>query len=387
MLFINEGNNSIYKKIIVDPYQGGAGTSLNMNVNEVIANTALRICGRNYGDYAFLHPIDDINLHQSTNDVVPTAFKIASIMLMRLLADEYALLQGALQEKENEFRSIIKLGRTQLQDAVPITLGEEFGAFAQAIARDRWRLYNGEERLRSVNLGGTATGNSVNAPKDYIMNVTSELKKISSLPIAKGEDLVDTTQNLDVFVEVHGLIKSGAVSLIKICNDLRFLSSGPHGGIGEITLPAMQAGSSIMPGKVNPVIPENMIQICELVKGNDAVICNLAGAGNLELNPFIPAISHLFLKSLCMLKDGIKKLRENCITGIKGNSERCKENLLRSSASAATLINIFGYDEVAEIVKRSVENKISFIEQLKKEKFSGEDEILEIIYKEMGIRK
>ena len=341
---INKKDETIFSKVIVDPYQGGTGTSLNMNINEIIANTALKLSEKNFGDYNFIHPIDDINLSQSTNDTFVTALKIASIVLLRELTAAFAELQRELQKKENEFSQVIKLARTQMQDAVPILLGQEFGAYSQAIARDRWRLYNGEERLRSVNLGGTAVGNSINANRNYVLNVNTQLKRITNLPIAKAEDLMDATQNLDVFVEVHGLVKAGAVSIIKICNDLRFLSSGPQGGIGEIVLPEMQAGSSIMPGKVNPVILENAIQIAELVKGHDVVISNAASAGNLELNAFTPLLAHLFLKSLTMMRDMLKNLSAKCISGIKANTKRCKENLIRSSAIAATLINEFGYE-------------------------------------------
>ncbi|MEP0860993.1 MAG: aspartate ammonia-lyase [Ignavibacterium sp.] len=375
----------IYDKIIVDPYQGGAGTSLNMNINEVIANTALALSGRNYGEYNFIHPIDDINLSQSTNDTYPTAFKIASIVLLRELTEAFANLQTELQKKENEFSNIIKLARTQLQDAVPITLGQEFGAFAQAIARDRWRLYNGEERLRSVNLGGTAVGNSISANRDYVLQVNSELNKITGLPIAKAEDLIEATQNLDVFVEVHGLVKAGATSIIKICNDIRFLSSGPFGGIGEIVLPEMQAGSSIMPGKVNPVITEHTIQIAELVKGHDVVITNLVGSGNLELNAFLPAISHLFLKSLILLRDALYNLSEKCIKGIKANKVRCRENLLKSSALAAILVNEFGYDKISEWVKEAYKNNVAFISFLKEKNLIDEQKLNEIINREIGV--
>jgi len=377
--FIDYNDSAVYNKIIVDPFQGGAGTSLNMNINEVIANTALKISGKKYGEYELIHPIDDVNLSQSTNDVIPTALKIASITLLRELAKSYASLQGALQEKEVNFGNILKLGRTQYQDAVPIMLGQEFGAYAQAIARDRWRLYNGEERLRSVNLGGTAVGNSITADKNYVLSVNSELKKITGLPLAKGEDLIDSTQNLDVFVEVHGLVKSGAVSLIKICNDLRFMSSGPNGGIGEINLPAMQAGSSIMPGKVNPVIPENMIQICELIKGHDSVISNLVSSGHLELNPFTPMIGHLFLKSVSLLKEGIDNFTAKCVKGITANKQRCWDNLSRSSAPAASLIRIFGYDKVAEIVKESLDKSITFTEALMSRKLISENDLKEIL--------
>ena len=376
---------SIYEKIIVDPYQGGAGTSLNLNVNEVIANKALELAGRQYGDYEYIHPIDDVNLSQSTNDTYITALKIASINLLRKLTESFALLQGRLQEKEKQFGGIIKLGRTQLQDAVPISLGQEFGAYAQTIARDRWRLYNAEERLRSVNLGGTAVGNSISAESKYVLSVNNELKRLTRLPIAKAEDLIDTTQNLDVFVEVHGLVKTGACSAIKICNDLRLLSSGPQGGIGEIILQPMQAGSSIMPGKVNPVIPESTIQICELVKGHDIVISNVASAGNLELNAFSPLLAHLFLKSMKMLGHSLTVLAEKCIVGIKANKKRCKENLVRSSAIAALLINEFGYDKIAELVKEATENNEAFVEVIKRKNLIFQKKINELISNTMGI--
>ncbi len=376
---------SIFEKIIVDPYQGGAGTSLNMNINEIIANTALQLKGFKFGAYEVINPIDDVNMSQSTNDTYPTAFKVAAIYLLRELTESFAALQKELQEKENKFGGVLKLGRTQLQDAVPITLGQEFGAYSQAIARDRWRLYNGEERLRSVNLGGTAVGNFISAERGYVLSVNTELRKITGLPIAKAEDLIDATQNLDVVVEVHGLIKSGAISLIKICNDLRLLSSGPQGGIGEINLPPMQAGSSIMPGKVNPVILENAIQVAELVKGHDVVISNLAGAGNLELNSFLPLIAHLFLKSMEMLRDVNYNLAQKCISGVTVNVERCRQNLLNSTATAASLITKFGYDKIAEVVKYSETKKIPFITALKEKRILNDKELLEFLSKQIGV--
>lgn len=383
--FIQGSSEVIYKKIIVDPYQGGAGTSLNMNVNEIIANTALKLLGKAYGNYSSIHPLDDVNLSQSTNDTFPTAFRIAAIYLLRELADSFARLQSSLQKKEMEFKNVLKLGRTQFQDAVPITLGQEFGAYAQATARDRWRIYNAEERLRSVNLGGTAVGNSVTAPKDYVLNVNSILKKITKLPIAKGEDLIDATQNLDVFVEVHGLIKAGATTVIKLCNDLRFMSSGPNGGIGEINLAPVQAGSSIMPGKVNPVILENAIQIGEFVKANDTLISNLVSSGNLELNAFVPLIAHAFLKSLSYLKDSNINLAQNCIDSITANVERCKLNLINSSAIAASLITTFGYETVQDLVKYAYEHEMPFVKALMKSKLLSEQELFNIVSKDLGI--
>lgn len=377
--------DTIYEKIICDPYQGGAGTSLNMNINEVIANTALNILGKEFGDYAVINPLDDVNLSQSTNDTFPTALKIASIFLLRELVQSFEVLQDALQKKETEFKNIIKLGRTQYQDAVPITLGQEFGAYAQAISRDRYRLSNVEEKLYSINLGGTAVGNSVSATKDYVHNVTSILRKLVKIPLKNSDDLIDTTQNLDVFSEIHGLIKTGAVSIIKICNDLRFLSSGPNGGIGEINLEPMQAGSSMMPGKTNPVILENAIQICEQIKANDVSISNLTGLGHLELNPFIPLIAHTFLKSLVLLRDSNLNLANNCIAGVKANPERCRLNLLNSSAIAASLISEFGYETVQELVRYADSNNVPFIKALMKSKLVDENQLFNIISRDLGI--
>jgi aspartate ammonia-lyase len=247
-------------------------------------------------------------------------------------------------------------------------------------------MYNSEERLRSVNLGGTAVGNSVSATKEYVLNVNSILKKITKLPIAKSEDLIDATQNLDIFVEVHGIMKAGAVTIIKMCNDLRFLSSGPNGGISEISLPPMQAGSSIMPGKVNPVILESAIQISELIKGHDVIISNVAGNGNLELNAFIPLLAHTFLKSFSLLRDSNYNLAENCIDGIQANIARCRENLISSSAIAASLITTFGYDAISDLVSYAHENSIPFVKALMKSKLLDEKELLQILSKEMGVK-
>ena len=377
---------SIYSKIIVDPFQGGAGTSLNMNVNEIIANTALKLMGKNCGEYEFIHPLDDVNMSQSTNDTYPTALKIASLVLLKELQDSFAFLQRSLQNKEEEFKNIVKLGRTQFQDAVPITLGQEFGAYAQAVSRDRWRLYNAEERLRSVNLGGTAVGNSISAPRDFVLQVNSVLKNITGLPVAKSEDLIDSTQNLDVFVEVHGILKAGAVSIIKFCNDLRFMSSGPYGGIGEIKLPPRQAGSSIMPGKVNTVILENAIQVSEMVKGNDVVVSNLVGAGNLELNAFAPMIAHYFLKSLDLLKRSNYNLAKNCIDGIEADKERCMKNLINTSAISASFISEFGYDRIQDIVKSAYKKNVPFIKELVDSGLINEKNLNKILEKELGIK-
>jgi aspartate ammonia-lyase len=238
---ILEGNFD--NEFITDCLQGGAGTSTNMNVNEVIANRAIEILGGEKGDYSIIHPINHVNLSQSTNDVYPTALRIAAIKLLRELSEEFALLQESFQKKENEYADIIKLGRTQLMDALPIMVGQEFGAYAKCISRDRWRLYKVEERLRQINIGGTAIGTGINASRKYIFTITEVLRDITGIGLARAEYPIDITQNNDVFVEVSGLLKSAAVNLIKISNDLRLMASGPKGGFGEIKLKPMQAGS------------------------------------------------------------------------------------------------------------------------------------------------
>ena len=336
---------------IVDALQGGAGTSTNMNVNEVVANLALQCMGRQPGDYDHVHPLDDVNRGQSTNDVYPTALRIAAIGLLRQLSDACAALQEALQKKENEFDGIRKLGRTELMDAVPITLGSEFGAYAQAIARDRWRLYKMEERLRQVNIGGTAVGLAHAAERKYRFGVIEALRELTGYGLAAAEYPMDLTQNNDVFVEVSGLLKALAVNLMKISTDLRWMNSGPHGGLGEIALAAMQAGSSIMPGKVNPVLPEMVGQVALRVIANDSAITMAAAHGEFELNAFAPLIADALLESLSLLEHAVTLFRSKCIDLITPNPQRCAELLDKSFAFAVTYITALGYDTVSAIIK------------------------------------
>jgi aspartate ammonia-lyase len=338
---------------IVDALQGGAGTSLNMNVNEVIANLALRIMGKAPGCYEIIHPLDDVNRGQSTNDVYPTALRIAAIRLLRDLSEGCAKLQEALQKKENEFGAIKKLGRTELMDAVPITLGEEFGAWAQAIGRDRWRLYKAEERLRQVNLGGTAVGRSDNAEKRYRFAVIEELRSITGIGLAAAEYPMDITQNSDVFVEVSGLLKALAVNLVKIANDLRLMNSGPRGGLGEIRLPALQRGSSIMPGKVNPVIPEMVIQAALRAEANDWAVSAAASRSEFELNAFSPLIADAILESLSLLGRAVCIFREKCIDGIEADKDRCAALLDASLAFVTAWVPRLGYDRVSGIIREN----------------------------------
>jgi aspartate ammonia-lyase len=338
---------------ITDALQGGAGTSTNMNVNEALANLALKLTGRSPGDYGAIHPLDDVNRGQSTNDVYPTALRVASIESLRELSDACAKLQEALQRRENEFDSVRKLGRTELMDAVPITLGAEFGAYAQAIARDRWRLYKVEERLRQVNLGGTAVGLSGSASRKYRFGVVEELRKITGIGLAAAEYPMDITQNNDVFVEVSGLLKALAVNLMKIANDMRLMNSGPHGGIREISLADMQAGSTIMPGKVNPVIAEMTMQAAMKVIAGDAAITMAAAHGEFELNAFLPLIADTLLENLALLERAVNIFREKCVETLSANEARCAELLDGSYAHAASYVPVLGYDAVADIIEKN----------------------------------
>lgn len=338
-------------QFITDALQGGAGTSANMNLNEVIANRAIELLGGKKGDYALVHPIDDVNRSQSTNDVFPTAVRVAAIRLLKPVSQGFADLQTALQQKEEAFADVLKVGRTELQDAVPITFGQECGAWAQAVARDRWRLYKAEERLRQVNLGGTAVGTGLNAPRAYTFAAAEHLRELTGLGLARAEDPIDPTQNCDVFVEVSGLLKAAAVNLAKIAGDLRLLSSGPRAGFGEIHLPALQAGSSIMPGKVNPVIPEAVTQAAYQIIAGDMAITLAAQAGNLELNAFLPLIAKNLLDMLDLMRQTLKMFLEKCIAGMEPNRSRCAALAEQSPSMAAALIDHIGYDAASRIAE------------------------------------
>ncbi len=339
--------------LVVDALQGGAGTSTNMNVNEVLANRALQLLGEPLGNYARVSPLDDVNLHQSTNDTYPTALKLAAITLLHALEERLVALQEAFQEKEQRFAHVVKVGRTQLQDAVLTTLGREMSAYAEAINRDRWRVYKCEERLRVVNLGGTAIGTGLAAPRQYIFRVVDALREQTGIGFARAENLVENTQNADVFVEVSGILKACAASLMKIATDLRLLSSGPEAGLGEIRLPARQAGSSIMPGKVNPVIPEAVTQAALRVMGADQEIAVAAGMGNLELNAFLPLIADALLGSLDLLTNAGEIFRRHCVQGLEADEERCRAHVESSTALVTALLPALGYEKAAEVVKRA----------------------------------
>jgi aspartate ammonia-lyase len=349
------GGGLLTDHVIVDPLQGGAGTSTNMNVNEVLANRALELLGKERGSYDRVSPLDDVNLHQSTNDTYPTALRLAAIVLLHRLEERLVALQEAFQAAEKRFAHVVKVGRTQLQDAVLITLGREMGAYAEAFNRDRWRVYKCEERLRVVNLGGTAIGTGVTAPRQYIFRVVDTLREITGIGFARAENLVEATQNADVFVEVSGILKACATSLLKVCTDLRILSSGPQAGLGEIRLPEMQAGSSIMPGKVNPVIPEAVSQAAMMVMGHDVTIGIACASGNLELNPFLPLVAACLLESIDLLAGGCDILRRFCVDGIEADEARCREHVAGATAVLTALVAAIGYECATRVAEMATQ--------------------------------
>jgi aspartate ammonia-lyase len=328
----------------VDALQGGAGTSTNMNVNEVVANRAIEILGGTKGQYDLVHPIDDVNRNQSTNDTYPTALKVAAIRGLRGLSAEIAGLQGAFQAKEKEFAAIVKMGRTELQEAVPITLGAELGAFAEAFSRDRWRTFKCEERLRVVNLGGTAVGTGITAPRSYIFLVTDKLREATGLGLSRGENLLDQTANTDVFVEVSGILDAHASNLVKICGDLRTLNL-----LGEIRLPRLQAGSSIMPGKVNPVILEMAMQVGMKVSANHGLVTAACSRASLQINEFLPLVAASLLESLDLLARADAALAVH-VREIGADPAACRAFFEKSPMIVTALVPYVGYEKAAALL-------------------------------------
>ena len=338
------------QELATDALQGGAGTSTNLSVSEVIANRALVLLGRCPGDHAVIDAIAQVNLHQSTNDTYPTALKIAAIRLVRRLDLATVALQEALQTQEKRWAHVVCVGRTEYQDAVLTTMGRRFSAWAEAISRDRWRISKCEERLRVINLGGTAIGTGLDAPRRYIFRVTEIIRQLSGLGLARADNLIDATQNADVFAEVSGILKAMAVNLLKICGDLRLLSSGPDAGLAEIHLPPRQAGSSIMPAKVNPVIPEAVSQAAMQVIANDVAITMACAAGSLELNAFLPLIADDLLGNLDLLTRACDMLRTHCIAGLTVDEARCRQQVAAcATATATALVGVLGYAQAAAI--------------------------------------
>lgn len=332
-------------QFVVDALQGGAGTSTNMNWNEVLATRATQLAG------VAVQPLGHVNLHQSTNDVYPTALRVAAIRELMALGPAVVRLMEVCQRHERTFADVVKLGRTELRDAVPVTLGRSYGAFASALGRDRWRLDKCVERIRETNLGGTAVGTGLAAPTRYIFLAVEKLREVTHLGLSRADNLIDATQNLDAFVEVSGMLRAHAVNLIKIARDHRLMSSGPDGGLGELELPAVQAGSSIMPGKVNPVMPEMVMQVGFRVLAHDAEITQVAANGELELNAFLPLLADALLDSLQLLRRADELFATRCLAGVQPFPEHCRRVLERSRELAVALIPEIGHERAVALAR------------------------------------
>jgi aspartate ammonia-lyase len=349
---------ALLDQFVVDVMQGGAGTSTNMNVNEVVANRALELLGHRRGDYAKLHPIDDVNRSQSTNDTYPTAVKLALVFALEDLLVQHTELAAAFAMKGREFADILKIGRTQLQDAVPMTLGQEFAAFAVTLAEDSARISETIPFLSEVNLGATAIGTGINADSSYTAAVVLQLSSIVGRPLTTPSNLIEATSDTGVFMLVSGMLKRAATKLSKIASDLRLLSSGPQSGFSEIFLPARQAGSSIMPGKVNPVIPEVVNQVAFAIAGADVTITMAVDNGQLQLNAFEPVIANSLLQNIAWLTNACRTLNVNCVAGIRANAERLEAQFASSASIATALAPRIGYTRAADIARAAVKDSI-----------------------------
>ena len=350
---ILEGN--LHGHFVVDVIQGGAGTSTNMNANEVIANRAIELLGGKKGDYHLVHPNNHVNLSQSTNDAYPTALKIGLLLSLKELKSAMAYLLAAFREKEREFADVIKMGRTQLQDAVPMTLGQEFGTYATMLEEDILILTKTSELITEINMGGTAIGTGINADPEYVSFVCEELRKVTGLDLKVSENLVEATQDTGAFVQLSGVFKRIVVKQSKVCNDLRLLSSGPRTGLHEINLPPMQPGSSIMPGKVNPVIPEVFNQVAYQVVGNDLTVTMAGEAGQLQLNVMEPVIAFQLYQSIDIMRNAMIALADRCVKGITANRDVCRKYVENSVGIVTALNPYIGYENSTAIAKEALE--------------------------------
>lgn len=369
----------LHNQFVVDVIQGGAGTSTNMNANEVIANRALELLGHPRGSYAVVQPNNHVNLSQSTNDVYPTALRLAASWALRDLGRALASLRDAFMEKGQEFSDIVKMGRTQLQDAVPMTLGQEFHAYGVTIGEDVDRLRELAVHLHEINMGATAIGTGINTDPRYAGLVRRHLSEASGLKLVTSPDLVEATQDTGAFVMLSGMLKRVAVKLSKICNDLRLLSSGPRAGLAEIRLPPMQPGSSIMPGKVNPVIPEVVNQVCFQVIGNDTVVTMAAEAGQLQLNVFEPVIAFNLFQSVEMLTQAAIVLRERCVVGIEANRDHIRTMLERSIGIVTALVPIIGYERATAVASEALKTDRGVYELVLEKEWLSQEELDEIL--------
>jgi aspartate ammonia-lyase len=370
---------SLHEHFVVDMIQGGAGTSTNMNANEVIANRALEIMGYKKGEYKHLHPNDDVNCSQSTNDAYPTAIKLAVVFAAKDTVGAMGELQSALEAKEKEFADVLKMGRTENQDAVPMTLGQEFAAYAVMMGDAIRAVNQASEEFYEINMGATAIGTGINSPPGYAELVTKKLAKLTGLPLRKAENLVEATQEGGSFAQMSGNLKRAAVQISKICNDLRWLSSGPRCGLYEITLPAMQPGSSIMPGKVNPVIPEVVSQVCYQIIGYDMTISMGAEASELELNMAEPIVAYDLLHGLMILKNACIVLTSRCIVGIKANRDRCRQYVENSIGLVTALNPVLGYEKSVAIAKEALETGRSVYELVLEKKWLSKKALDDIL--------
>ncbi|WP_285906405.1 aspartate ammonia-lyase [Pseudodesulfovibrio pelocollis] len=376
----------LHDQFMVDVVQGGAGTSANMNANEVICNRALEMLGHQRGQYEFLHPLNDVNMSQSTNDVYPSALNIALILDLRELIDAMEHLRKAFWRKGQEFADVIKMGRTQLQDAVPMTLGQEFTAWSVMIGEDVQRVDEAEDLIFEINMGATAIGTGLNSHPDYTRTVTEKLVEITTLKLVSSPDLVEATQDTGAYVQLSGVLKRVAVKLSKICNDLRLLSSGPRCGLNEINLPPMQPGSSIMPGKVNPVIPEVVNQVAFAVIGLDVTVSMASEAGQLELNVMEPVIAFSLFQTVNMLRRASLTLADKCVSGITANRERCRE-LVENSIGLVTALNPhIGYEKSAEIAKEALRTGGSVYDIVLEKGVLSREELEDILKPENMVR-
>jgi len=374
---IREG--SLHEHFVVDVIQGGAGTSTNMNANEVIANRALEHLGHAKGEYRYLHPNEHVNMSQSTNDVYPSALKVAAHFGIFRLIEAMVVLRRAFEAKAEEFKDVLKMGRTQLQDAVPMTLGQEFSTYAVMLGEDEERLKEAALLIHEINLGATAIGTGINAHPDYARVVCERLSEITGIPLVTAPNLVEATQDCGSFVQLSGVLKRVAVKLSKTCNDLRLLSSGPRAGLGEINLPPMQAGSSIMPGKVNPVIPEVVNQIAFEVIGNDVTVSFAAEAGQLQLNAFEPVIAHSLFKSVTHLRNGCLTLAEKCVSGITANREHLRGSVEHSIGVVTALNPYIGYANATEVAQQALTTGKSVYELVLEKKLLSKERLDEIL--------
>lgn len=369
----------LHEQFVVDVIQGGAGTSTNMNANEVIANRALELLGHQKGQYEIISPNTHVNMSQSTNDVYPTALRIALILEIRELVDSVVYLREAFEAKGEEFADIIKMGRTQLQDAVPMTLGQEFQAWAVMVGEDELRLLEAQSLVHEINMGATAIGTGLNAHPDYTRTVTEKLVELTTLPLVSSPNLVEATQDTGAYVQLSGVLKRVTVKLSKICNDLRLLSSGPRCGLSEINLPAMAPGSSIMPGKVNPVIPEVVNQVAFKVIGNDLTVTMAAEAGQLELNVMEPVLGQSLFESINILRRGCLTLADKCVRGITANAERCRDYVENSIGLVTALNPYIGYEKATAIAKEAIEGNRSVYDIVLENRYLTKEELEDIL--------